>query len=85
VAAVSDRTQNRGRQSGATAGLKEKLSSARKLVHVLDAFVETEPEDDEALLANWNMIKRVRRVGPKAKPPAAEVTPVAAAGGESGR
>jgi hypothetical protein len=78
VAAVSDRTQSRGRQSGATAGLKQRLSSARKLVHVLDTLIEAEVEDDEALLANWHMIKRVRRTGPKAKAPVADSTSVAA-------
>jgi hypothetical protein len=85
VAAVSDRTQSRGRQSGATAGLKQKLSSARKLVHVLDTFIEAEVEDNEALLANWHMIKRVRRTGPKAKAPVADFTSVAAAAADSER
>jgi hypothetical protein len=63
-AVVTDRTQNRGKQSGATTGLKQQLSSARKLVHVLDAFVHAALEDDEALLANWDVVKRVRRIAP---------------------
>ena len=49
--AVNARLQHRGRQVGATTGLKEKLSSARKLVHVLDVFVEAALEGDEPLLA----------------------------------
>jgi len=67
--AVNARLQHRGRQVGATTGLKEKLSSARKLVHVLDVFVETALEGDEPLLAGWNMVKRVRRIASKPKTP----------------
>lgn len=77
-AVVTDRTQNRGKQSGATTGLKLQLSSARKLVHVLDAFVQTALEDNESLLANWNVVKRVRRIASQPKAPVAEVTPIAA-------
>lgn len=77
-AVVTDRTQNRGKQSGATTGLKLQLSSARKLVHVLDAFVQTALEDNEALLASWNVVKRVRRIASQPKAPVAEVTPIAA-------
>ena len=78
LAAVSDRTQNRGRQGGATTGLRRKLSSARKLVHVLDAFVEAALEDDDVLLARWNLIKRVRHVAPKSKTAVPEVKPTPA-------
>ena len=66
-AAVNDRLQHRGRQVGATTGLKQKLSSARKLVHVLDVFVETALDGDDALLAGWNMVKRVRKIASKPK------------------
>jgi hypothetical protein len=76
VEAVNERTQHRGRQNGATTGLKRKLSSARKLVHVLDAFVQTALEGDETLLANWDIVKRVRRTTNKPLPP---VTPIASA------
>jgi hypothetical protein len=62
VSAVNERTQNRGKRGGATKGLKQKLGAARKVVHVLDAFVQTALKDDSALLANWNMVKRVRRI-----------------------
>jgi len=73
LAAVTDRTQNRGRQGGATTGLKQQLSSARKLVHVLDAFVEAALADDDSLLANWNLIKRVRHIAPNSKAAAPEI------------
>jgi hypothetical protein len=72
--AVNARLQHRGRQVGATTGLKEKLSSARKLVHVLDVFVETALEGDEPLLAGWNMVKRVRRIASKPKTPVVAAT-----------
>lgn len=76
-AVVTDRTQNRGKQSGATTGLKQQLSGARKLVHVLDAFVQTALEDNESLLASWDVIKRVRRIASQPKAPVPEVTPIA--------
>jgi hypothetical protein len=74
---VTDRTQNRGKQSGATTGLKQQLSGARKLVHVLDAFVQTALEDNESLLASWDVIKRVRRIASQPKASVPEVTPIA--------
>jgi len=77
-ALVADRTQSRGKQRGATTGLKQKLSSARKLVHVLDAFVEAALESDEALLASWNVVKRVRRIAPTPSAPVAVTKPSAA-------
>jgi hypothetical protein len=76
--AVTDRTQNRGKQNGATTGLKKQLSSARKLVHVLDAFVQTALEDNEPLLASWNVVKRVRRIASQPKAPVTAVTTIAA-------
>jgi hypothetical protein len=75
---VADRAQNQGKQSGATTGLKQKLSSARRLVHVLDAFVDAALEGNEALLAGWNAVKHVRRIAPKPKAPVAETTASAA-------
>jgi hypothetical protein len=73
LAAVTDRTQNRGQQGGATTGLKQQLSSARKLVHVLDAFVEAALADDDSLLASWNLIKRVRHIAPNSKAAAPKI------------
>jgi hypothetical protein len=59
--AISERTSSRGRRSGATVGLKERLSAGRKIVHVLDAFVKSALKDDPSLLRNWNLVKRVPR------------------------
>jgi hypothetical protein len=60
--AVSDRAQTRGKLSGATKGLKTTLAAGRKLVRVIDAFVESELAEDPALLASWKRVKRVRKV-----------------------
>ena len=59
--ALSERSQSRGRRSGATKGLKNQLSAGRRIVHVLDAFVKSALKDDAALLENWNRVKRVQR------------------------
>jgi len=53
------------------------LSSARKLVHVLDVFVEAALEGDEPLLAGWNMVKRVRQIPTKPKAPVVAAAPAA--------
>ena len=66
VQSLSDRSQSRGRQSGATSGLKVTLSSGRKIVHVLDAFVRTALQSDPPLLANWNAVKRVQKTAARA-------------------
>jgi hypothetical protein len=61
VASVAERNQNRGKRGGATTGLKQKLGRARRIVHVLDAFIQTALKDDQVLLSSWNIVKRVRR------------------------
>ncbi|HZW51483.1 MAG TPA: hypothetical protein VFF05_06465 [Rudaea sp.] len=61
--AVDDRTQIRTRSRGATVGLKAKLSEGRKVVSILDSFVQTALKDNAALLAQWNSVKRVPRLG----------------------
>ena len=79
VAAVAERNQNRGKRGGATTGLKQKLGRARRIVHVLDAFIQTALKDDQVLLSSWNIVKRVRRntnrpatpAAPPATPPTA--------------
>lgn len=76
VMAVNDRTQSRGKRGGATTGLKKKLTAGRKIVHVLDAFVKSALQADPALLANWNLVKRVKKVtGRAAAAPAPAPTP----------
>lgn len=62
VAALVDRRAHRGRRVGDTKGLKEKLSRGRKLVHVLDAMIQSALRDEPALLAHWNSVKRVQRM-----------------------
>ena len=66
VIALDERTQSRGKRTGATKGLKDSLSDGRKVVHILDAFVTRALKNNAALLANWNSVKRVQRVGARA-------------------
>lgn len=66
--ALGDRMQSRGHRSGATKGLKLKLSHGRKVVGILDAFVKSALKDDPALLAEWNVVKRVQLL--PGRPPA---------------
>ena len=85
LASVTARKTHRGQRGGATLGLKDKLSEGRALVLVLDAFVQTALKDDPALLANWNIIKRVRLVARRQlhTPEAPATTPVTPAPGTS--
>ena len=62
VSALSDRSQSRGKRKGATTGLKTQLTEARKVVHVLDAFVKKAIPNDKAMLAEWSSVKRVGRL-----------------------
>ena len=62
-AAAYDAAQGRVRIKGTTTGLTQKLSRARKVVHVLDAFVKEAVGNDKALLDSWNIAKRVVRTG----------------------
>jgi len=61
VASVSTRMQTKGTRGGATQGLKTLLSRGRRIVHVLDGFVQTALQNDPAMLASWNIVKRVQR------------------------
>jgi hypothetical protein len=61
--AVAERSRNRGRRGGATTGLRDRLSAGRKIVQVLDALVKSAGAKDPALLADWNIVKRVQRPG----------------------
>ena len=54
--------QNQGKSMSAAANMRSKLTRARNLVHVLDAFVK-EGTSDPGLLARWNSAKRVVRTG----------------------
>ena len=94
LASTADHATIRGKRTGATGSLKAQLSAGRKIVHVLDAFVQTALKDEPTLLSNWNSVKRVQRTGtgrsapttPAAAPtttpttsPAAPATPAVAA------
>ena len=65
IGAGTDRSASRGRRGGATKGLKSQLTAGRRIVGVLDAMVKTALRHDPALLANWNIVKRVARVTSK--------------------
>jgi hypothetical protein len=57
--ATRARTLHRGRRAAATEGLKEGLRKGRKIVHILDSFVQTATRhDDPALLSEWRIVKR---------------------------
>jgi hypothetical protein len=75
IASLGERSQSRGRRTGATSGLKEKLSAGRKIVKVLDAFVTSALKDDLSLLANWKVVKRVQRVTGRVAPTAPTTPP----------
>jgi hypothetical protein len=68
---LDERAYRRSTQGGATAGLRTSLSHGRKLVHVLDALVQSALADDAALRAGWNSAKRVRLVSVRHAPPSA--------------
>jgi hypothetical protein len=71
------------KRSVATKALETKLSSARKLVAVLDAMVKTAIRSDPTLLPGWNQVKHVSRIavnGPVGAPKSpAPTTPAAPA------
>jgi hypothetical protein len=83
VEAANERLQYNGKRRGATKGLKTTLATARRIVNVLDAFVASATHDDPALLANWQAVRRVRRVAGRPSrrtlAAAAEVPQIAAA------
>jgi hypothetical protein len=63
AAARTTRTQRHGDRSAATVGLRHTLSAGRKIVGVLDAFVQTAVADDSALRSSWATVKRVSAAG----------------------
>ena len=84
IDARQQRSLSRADRHVATKALKDKLSSARKLVRVLDAMVKTAIRSDPTLLPGWNQVKRVSRIpgsGPASASPAspAPTTPAAPA------
>ena len=75
IASIGDRTKNRLVRRGATAGLKNSLASARKIVGVLDALVRSRLQDQPSLVAAWESAKRVTQSPSRA---IASVTPTPA-------
>jgi hypothetical protein len=55
------RKQHHAQRGGATHGVRVELSRARKLLKVMDAFVTREVRDDQALMAEWKVVKRLPR------------------------
>jgi hypothetical protein len=67
-------------RSGATTGLKTKLSASRKLVLVLDSMIRKAIKGDTALIENWRVAQRVRLVPfTPTLTPTAPSTPIAPA------
>lgn len=56
---VGERTELLGKRVGSTSTLRATLTSARRLVHVLDALTRKAIMGDTALLANWNFVRRL--------------------------
>ncbi len=72
------RTTTTASRVGATKSLKASLTTGRKVVHVLDAFMQTALKDDLTLRSNWNAVKRVHRIGARTASVAPVPTPVPA-------
>ena len=53
--------QHHARRKGATHGVGVELSRARKLLKVMDSFVRREVRGDQALMAEWKVVKRLPR------------------------
>ena len=62
VDTIHTRDRSRGKVKGASTSLQVKLARGRKLVHVIDAFIQNAAAGDAKLLATWNEAKRVRKV-----------------------
>ena len=83
VQALKDRAQSKGKVRTATSALRNKLSRARKVVHVLDAMVKSSLVGNQDLLAGWKLVKRIPRPGngaaaaPAVSPSVAAPAPVA--------
>lgn len=74
LAAISDRSQSRGKRKSATTGIKARLTAGRKTVHVLDAFVQTALKDNPILLSGWNGVKRVQQTAGRPQTPVSTPT-----------
>lgn len=62
LAARGERGTSTGRRAGATEALKAGLSAGRKVVRVLDAMVKSALKGQPGLTADWDNVRRVRKV-----------------------
>lgn len=60
MAELETRAQERARHRIATEALRAGITSARRIVKVLDAFVQAECELDAGMLAGWESVTHVR-------------------------
>jgi hypothetical protein len=74
-AAISARATARGDMAGATKTLKTLDAAARRQIRVIDVLVKKDLKNEKALLDQWTVVRRPRKV-PIASP-AAAVPPVA--------
>src|ERR1041385_6811193 len=58
---LTERSERRGAQSGATRGLAASLKACTAYKAVLASFVETEARRDTSLLTNWRAVQRIPR------------------------
>ena len=73
---VNDRAQHRSLSKGATHAIVVRLSTARKIVRVLDTMVSVALENDPKLLEAWNGVKRLPT--PRRSAPPVVYTPATA-------
>jgi hypothetical protein len=77
VVSLKDRVQSRSRRKGATGELKAKLAAGRKIVGMIDAFVEDALTDEPELLTRWRVVKHVSKT--RVRSTVTEPAPVTAA------
>jgi hypothetical protein len=62
-AAVAEREASRRRHVGARAGLRQEFQAARRLLLELDVLVRESVRGNQQALAQWELAKRVQKVG----------------------
>ena len=81
AAAIGDHKLRKGDRGGATEALAKQLSAGRKVVKVLNDFVQKTGQDDIALLGAWRIVKRLRQASAVKEVAASEAAPAAATTG----
>ena len=77
VDAITLRSTDQGKQSGATGGLSSALRVARQRLDIVDSLVQVALAGDNALLTNWNRVKRIIRTRSRSSTDTTQATPVA--------